>query len=149
MFADIRIVDRDGNDWYVAKEVAPALGYADPGRAIREHCKGAGEMPLPSPGGPQLTKIISSGDVFALVSNSQLSGVKPCKDWINRKVLVSVDKTGEYKLPEPVKETAVGSPVNTTRLITFSDQMSTLPSLIAKGSMKRRPLPPDVFSARK
>jgi len=101
LLGDIRIVDRAGNDWYVAKDVAEALGYVNTTKAILDHCKGGTEMVLPSPGGPQSTKIISAGDVFALVNNSQLAGVKPFKDWINHKVLVSIDKTGEYKLPAP------------------------------------------------
>jgi len=36
----IRAVDIDGEPWFVGKDVAQALGYADPTNAIKQHCKG-------------------------------------------------------------------------------------------------------------
>ena len=36
----------NGND------VAKALGYSNPLKALRDHCKGVNEMVTPSPGGP-------------------------------------------------------------------------------------------------
>ena len=38
---DIRVVTVDNEPWFIAKEVALSLGYADPDKAIRTHCKAA------------------------------------------------------------------------------------------------------------
>ena len=40
-FGQVRIVkdERTGEPWFVAKDVAEALGYANPHEAVREHCK--------------------------------------------------------------------------------------------------------------
>jgi len=36
----IRAVDIDGEPWFVGKDAAQALGYANPADAIKQHCKG-------------------------------------------------------------------------------------------------------------
>lgn len=40
----IRAVDIDGEPWLVGKDVAEALGYADPTTAIRSHCRGVQKL---------------------------------------------------------------------------------------------------------
>ena len=72
MFGEIRIVDNNGEPWFIANDVARALGYARPHEAILDHCKGGAEIALPSPGGIQLTKIISEKDLYRLVMHSKL-----------------------------------------------------------------------------
>ncbi len=37
--AEVRVVTVDGEPWFVAKDVADLLGYADSDQAIRKHCK--------------------------------------------------------------------------------------------------------------
>jgi len=64
MFGDLRILDYKGETWYVANEVAKALKYENPHKAILDHCKGANETLVPSSGGEQRTKIINNADVF-------------------------------------------------------------------------------------
>ncbi|HAL86241.1 MAG TPA: phage antirepressor Ant, partial [Deferribacteraceae bacterium] len=64
-FGEIRtLIKEDGEPWFVAKEVAVALGYKNSREAIIEHCKGGSEMLLPSKGGNQLTKIIPESDLY-------------------------------------------------------------------------------------
>lgn len=52
-----RTIVRDGEPWFVAKDVADVLGYANPQKAIREHCKGVNETVIPSAGGPQMMNL--------------------------------------------------------------------------------------------
>lgn len=35
----VRVIEKDGEPWFVAKDVADLLGYANPSEAIRQHCK--------------------------------------------------------------------------------------------------------------
>lgn len=90
IFGEIRITDRDGKPWFVAKDVATALGYADPGRAVRAHCKGGGEMPSPSVGGTQTVKIIPESDVYRLVMRSRLPEAEKFQDWVVEEVLPEI-----------------------------------------------------------
>lgn len=54
-FGDIRAVEIDGQPWMVGKDVAQALGYQNPQRAIREHVddEDEGVTELVTPGGKQ------------------------------------------------------------------------------------------------
>lgn len=50
-FGDIRTVDQNGEPWFVGKDVAAALGYGNPQKAIRDHVdeqdRGVNEMDTP------------------------------------------------------------------------------------------------------
>ena len=60
-FGDIRTVDQNGEPWFVGKDVAAALGYGNPQKAIRDHVdeqdRGMNEMD--TPGGKQPIAIIN------------------------------------------------------------------------------------------
>lgn len=43
--AAIRTITKDGEPWFVAKDIATALGYVDADKAIRSHCKKAANLP--------------------------------------------------------------------------------------------------------
>lgn len=45
--AEVRVIqDENGEPWFVAKDVAEALGYARPDQAVNDHCKGVETSPL-------------------------------------------------------------------------------------------------------
>ena len=46
--AEIRAMEIDGEAWFVAADVAKGLGYTNPLKAIRDHCKGVNETFLPT-----------------------------------------------------------------------------------------------------
>jgi hypothetical protein len=37
--SSIQVIEKDGNPWFVAKDVAEILGYTDGKQAVRDHCK--------------------------------------------------------------------------------------------------------------
>ena len=67
----VRLIMIEGEPWFVAKDVALLLGYSNPLKAIRSHCKGVNEMGTPSPGGIQNVKIIPERDVYRLIMRSK------------------------------------------------------------------------------
>ncbi len=94
--ADVRVLWRDDTPWFVAKDVALVLGYADPHKAIRQHCKGVGEAPTPSSGGMQKVKIIPERDLYRLIMRSRLPAAERFEEWVVGEVLPSIRKTGSY-----------------------------------------------------
>ena len=89
---------RNGDPWFVAKDVAEVLGYSDTDAAVRAHCKAlkmfkAGDLPgLPSRG---LT-IIPERDVYRLVMRSKLPSAERFENWVVGDVLPAIRKTGGY-----------------------------------------------------
>ena len=99
-FVSVRTVEVNGKTYFVANDVAKALGYVETAKAIRTHCKGVSEMDIPTNGGIQKMKIITEGDIYRLVIKSQLPDADKFESWIFDEVLPSIRKHGIYSVKE-------------------------------------------------
>ena len=97
-FGRVRSVEIDGEPWLVGKDVAQALGYTNPQKAIRDHVdeedKGVNEMF--TPGGKQEIAIINESGLYSLVLSSKLPGAKQFRRWVTSEVLPAIRKKGGY-----------------------------------------------------
>ena len=100
-FGDVRTVEKDGNIWFVGKDVAEALGYARTADAVKAHIDAddKGVCVLPTPGGRQETTIINESGLYSLVLSSKLPSAKAFKRWITSEVIPSIRRTGSYNKP--------------------------------------------------
>lgn len=121
-FGAVRVVMVNGDPWFVARDVATCLGYTNPAKAVRDHCKraivigeqmsaepqsmrgnesftpvnsGSQNIGNCSPLDPQ-TKLIPEADVYRLVTRSDLPAAEIFQDWVCEEVLPSIRKTGMY-----------------------------------------------------
>lgn len=99
-FGEIRWVKYNNKDYAVAGDVAKALGYAIPSKAVNTHCKGVSKMEVPTNGGLQEVLIIPEGDIYRLVSRSQLPTAEKFEAWVFDEVLPSIRKHGMYATDE-------------------------------------------------
>ncbi len=104
MFADtttvVRIVTIDNEPWFVGKDVAEALGYADPTNAMKQHCKGVVKRhPLQTAGGMQEARVLSEPDVLRLIVSSRLPEAERFERWVFEDVLPTIRRTGQYVAP--------------------------------------------------
>jgi prophage antirepressor-like protein len=99
------ITDQLGDPWFVARDVADALGYAKPENAVSRHCKAA--TTTPKQGGGFMT-IIPERDVYRLVMRSKLVGAERFEEWVVGEVLPSVRKTGKFEVSGPSCSKVVG-----------------------------------------
>jgi prophage antirepressor-like protein len=90
----VRTVEIDGEIWFVGRDVAVALGYSDPAKAIRMHCRGVDE--LSTMGNRTHAKIIPESDLFRLILRSKLPSAEAFQDWVTMELLPSVRKDGFY-----------------------------------------------------
>lgn len=94
----IRAMEIEGEPWFVGKDVATALGYANPQKAVRTHVddddKGVTEMG--TPGGKQEISIINESGLYSLILSSKLPQAKEFKRWVTAEVLPSIRKHGGY-----------------------------------------------------
>ena len=101
-FGDIRTVTIDNEPWFVGKDVAEALGYAEPrsvvSKKVEECDRGVAEMETPS-GKQKMTTINESG-LYALIFGSKLESAKRFKHWVTSEVLPSIRKTGGYDMKQ-------------------------------------------------
>ena len=96
----VRTIEKNGEPWFVGKDVATILGYSDTADAVKKHVdpedKGVGEMP--TPGGKQRITLINESGLYSLILSSKLPTAKEFKRWVTSEVLPSIRKTGEYKI---------------------------------------------------
>lgn len=89
-FGEIRTIDINGEPWMVGKDVAAALGYERPTKAIQDHVddEDKDEVPIQdSIGRMQKTPIISESGLYSLVLSSKLPGAKKFRRWVTSEVL--------------------------------------------------------------
>ncbi len=96
-FGEIRTIEENGKVLFCGKDVAAALGYSDPKKAIARHCCGGTKRPLiDSLGREQEAVFIPEGDIYRLAAKSELPGAERFESWIFDEVLHSIRRTGGY-----------------------------------------------------
>lgn len=101
-FGAVRTVTINGEPWFVGKDVALALGYSYPQKAVRDHVleedRGVNEMDTPS--GRQKLVTINESGLYALIFGSKLDSAQRFKHWVTSEVLPAIRKTGSYQAPQ-------------------------------------------------
>ena len=96
----VRIVEKDGEPWFVAKDVCDILALGNPRSSIAlldEDERGVHSMDTPS--GKQEMGIISEAGLYSLILRSRKPEAKAFKRWVTHEVLPSIRKTGAYLSP--------------------------------------------------
>ena len=89
--------DDNGNPLFCGNDVAQVLGYANPAKAVIDHCKGfLFWKPLETAGGIQQVRFISEGDMYRLITSSKLPAAERFEKWVYDEVLPSIRKHGAY-----------------------------------------------------
>lgn len=96
-FGEIRTIEQNGEPWFVGKDVATALGYSNPQKAIRDHVDEQDRTVNESftVNGTQGVLINESG-LYSLCFSSKLDGAVKFKRWVTSEVLPSIRKNGGY-----------------------------------------------------
>lgn len=98
-FGELRTVEIDGEPWFVGKDVAAALGYNEPHKAVQRHVDKDDGMKRPvtdSTGRKQETWLINESGLYSLILSSKLPSAKEFKHWVTSEVLPSIRKNGAY-----------------------------------------------------
>lgn len=103
-FGAIRTLTNErGEAMFCAKDVAEALGYNNPLKAVRNYVaqedKGVNKMG--TPGGMQPTIFINESGLYSLILSSKLDSAKRFKHWVTSEVLPSIRKNGGYMMASP------------------------------------------------
>ena len=117
-FGAVRVVDVDGEPWFVARDVCECLELGNPRTSIAlldEDEKGVHTMD--TPGGAQEMSIVSEAGLYSLILRSRKPEAKTFKRWITHEVLPAIRKHGGYLTPAKLEE-ALTDPDTIIRLAT-------------------------------
>lgn len=97
-FGKIRTLNRDGEPWFVGKDVATALGYKDSVNALKSHVseEDKGGWRIATQYGEREAVIINESGLYSLILSSKLDSAKRFKRWVTAEVLPSIRKSGGY-----------------------------------------------------
>lgn len=99
-FGQIRTKEINEKIYFSAKDVASALGYVEPAKAMRTHCKNVVAVTFETAGGKQLVRFIPEGDVYRLIVKSKLPSAEKFEKWVFEEVLPSIRKHGLYAMDD-------------------------------------------------
>lgn len=102
-FGEVRTIEENGAILFCGSDVAKALGYTNPSKAINDHCRGDLTKRYPivdALGRTQGAIFIPESDLYRLVFSSKLPTAEKFTDWVTKEVLPSIRKTGGYALPK-------------------------------------------------
>lgn len=101
----VRVIDRDGEPWFVAKDIAEVLDFNHVPSMLRgldEDEKDVQKMH--TLGGIQEASIINESGLYSLVLRSNKPEAKAFKKWVTSEVLPTIRKHGGYLTPEKTRE---------------------------------------------
>ena len=110
-FGEVRILNVKGEPWFIGKDVAEVLGYANPSKAVSTHVDEEDkilEMIAHSQNGNVVktqTALINESGLYSLVLKSKLPQAKKFKRWVTSEILPSVRKHGAYMTNEVIEKT--------------------------------------------
>lgn len=100
--SDVRIVLIDGEPHWVGSDIAKLLGYANPKKAVIDHCSEDGvtiQYPITDRlGREQKTNLINESGLYYLIFKSKLEKAKDFRIWVTKEVLPTLRKSGSYSL---------------------------------------------------
>lgn len=103
-FGSVRAIAIEGEPYFVGKDVAEILAYANPRKAIIDHVdeedKTDGVTIRDSIGREQNPVCINESGLYSLILSSKMQNAKKFKHWVTSEVLPSIRKTGSYQVPQ-------------------------------------------------
>ncbi|MBI6621177.1 Bro-N domain-containing protein [Pseudomonas corrugata] len=105
----VRVIDEgNGEPWFIAKDIAEALGYSNTSKAINAHCKAVNTCHTEMGGQVRAVQIIPERDLYRLVMKSKLPAAEQFEEWVVGQVLPAIRKTGSYTAQETNNSKVIG-----------------------------------------
>ena len=98
-FGKIRIIEDNGKMLFCGSDIAKSLQYKNTSKAIKDHCRCVTKRYIPHPQNPNKqieVNFISEGDIYRLISNSELPTAEQFESWVFDEVLPQIRQTGGY-----------------------------------------------------
>lgn len=105
-FGSIRTLEVDGTPYFVGKDVADILEYANTPKAIRDHVDDEDKLTerIVLSGQNREVIFINESGLYSLIISSKLPTAKKFKHWVTSEVLPSIRKHGAYMTPETIEQ---------------------------------------------
>lgn len=120
-FGEVRVMEHNGEPWFVGKDVAEILGYTNASKALTDHVDPEDKLNNESLSslGQRGGWLINESGLYSLILSSKLSAAKKFKRWVTAEVLPSIRKYGFYETPRAeVQNERLASVNNAVKILT-------------------------------
>lgn len=145
-FGEIRTVQLNSETYFVGKDVAEALGYANPKNAVPTHVSEEDKLStqIEYAGQRREVTVINESGLYALIFGSKLESAKRFKHWVTSEVLPSIRKNGGYIAGQ---ETLTDDELMAKALMVAQNKIAERDALIQKQQMQIEQNKPKVIFA--
>ena len=97
-FGELTVIEKDGEFFFLGKEVSEKLGYSNKRDALARHVDIEDKADVGIHDGRQMRSMtaINESGLFSLILSSKLPSAKRFKHWVTKEVLPSIRKNGGY-----------------------------------------------------
>ncbi|MBU6098204.1 BRO family protein [Staphylococcus aureus] len=97
----VRTLEVDGEPYFIGKDVADILGYANSRKTLSDHVDEEDKLTsqIATAGQNRNVTIINESGLYSLIFSSKLENAKRFKRWVTSEVLPTLRKTGAYQVP--------------------------------------------------
>jgi hypothetical protein len=114
----VRVVMIAGDPWFVASDLAKALGYRDAGNMVRNlHEDERGTHIVSTPSSPQEMSIVSESGMYAAIFKSRKEEAERFRKWVTAEVLPELRRTGRYVMHDMDPPPMVSADLDPPRLL--------------------------------
>src|SRR5690625_4428280 len=106
-FGELEILIIDDREYFPANDTARKLGYSNPSDAVNRHCRNDGVVfheVIDSLNRRQQKKFITEGNLYRLITKSELPEAEKFESWVFDEVLPTIRKHGAYMTPETIEQ---------------------------------------------
>lgn len=97
-FGSVRAIERNGEPWFIGKDMAEILGYTNTAKAIRDHVDDEDKLTerIVLSGQNREAFLINESGLYSLILGSKLPSAKRFKHWVTSEVLPAIRRHGVY-----------------------------------------------------
>lgn len=136
-FGEIRTLEEGERVLFCGSDVAKALGYTNPSKALSDHCKGVTKRYTPTKSGTQEMSFIPESDLYRLVFSSKLPTAEKFTDWVTDEILPTIRKHGAYMTPDVIERTLTDPDYIIQLATTLKDEQQKRKALEAQAEENR------------
>ncbi|ADK13422.1 Phage antirepressor protein KilAC domain protein [Clostridium ljungdahlii DSM 13528] len=106
-FGTVRTIEENGKIIFCGTDIASSLGYTNPQKAIKDHCREDGvtfRSVIDNIGRTQQAKFIDEGNLYRLITHSKLPAADRFEGWVFDEVLPTIRKHGAYITTQKMEE---------------------------------------------
>lgn len=98
VFGSVRAIEKNGEPWFIGKDMAEILGYTNTAKAIRDHVDDEDKLTerIVLSGQNREVFLINESGLYSLILGSKLPSAKRFKHWVTSEVLPAIRQNGVY-----------------------------------------------------